>query len=1255
VQVKDNAASGALTLGSQPALDALGNFWRLRERNPRHSVSFQYVTTAKVGLERDGVRAGLAEGERGIELWTECRLTPQPELVFDRIHRLRSFLLSRDRLDAQLASFLRGARSEEIFGQLVRRFEWVPDEPGLAEVRGTVVAKLIDIGLRRGVTVRDCEAAALQLYTRIEQVAIDPTRPALTLQEFATIFDRFTQLQVPRAAFADPGALMVDKIGAPLDGTAAPALQPPASLVDRFPAPILSARRRRRESLITWVSELAARHGAVHVHGGTGMGKTTLIRQTVDGSGETIFWADFRGRAQASLAASTCVELRRAVEGATTSAAVVIDDFDIKEGDPRLIETELSRLAAAVRARGGVLYTIAHNPLPPRLAVAVGLPADGAIAVPHFDVDEVAAFVDEVAAFIVDLGCADLDRINHLARMVMLHTSGHPQLVAARVLALEAEGFPPVRASDLLEKPKDVIDERREARALIRAVLPEPARDLLYRLSVMMGIFKRSDALRIAELKPPVPRAGENLEILTGAWLERPAEGYFRVSPLAAEAGQEVLTPKELTSLHGDIAACLLAERSIGIHEFSTALMHSIVGGAEGVVSLLAHVFMKTPVEIKQALADELTWVLICGVSEGTRLPFESLAARLMFRLMQWQIAGRSGRQHLPALAAVMDGEFSDLPDETSWRLMRHLYLAHRLVQVDAPMLLAEFVSKALEFANLTAVLADDPETSSAIRIPEGHWVGRPVCTLLQWFSVFLSPQVQLPEDLAALADALDAREADQRAQFLAAFDDTELRLLFARPWLSLRGRPAQDYEAFCELLERILAAARRWRNALWCQSLARQLAITLDSNLNLRGEATEALDAVAAEWGDHVSLDDQRAVIASEHGDYAEALEIWRRTLGLWSWNNFDLLPALSTRNAAVAAMHLGYWSEAEEFFDTAEKRASYFERHAWQIGLAADAANSAWMKGHGTKIEDLSSAIGRFGSVVQRLESLRNEPEDLSGYFVHKAVTALLLWLSHGNRAGVTAQITLPSLGFCSQLDINPRVADLPPNPPAYAWLALYWLSRQVTDAAFESQSAEIAEAIRWQQHALQRMTEAQFARVRLFARIDATTRAAQHGPFEAVIDAAAEFAAERLRIQAQPSVPVHEPDPAGIKISAFGPDVVEPYILPALLAALVGARAQRAHLDDITAAWRRRAEVYGSSVVAVAERIVELIHLPYGELDGVLADGKESFERRFVAATLICGLEDSAPTSALHAHLAVFDVLAHHGLIREFASSS
>jgi hypothetical protein len=242
-------------------------------------------------------------------------------------------LLSRDCLEEGLSSFLRAASAEDIYRQLVKCFEWIPDEPGLAEVRSTVVNKLIDIGLRRGVTAQDCEKAAVELYTRVEQVAIDPNRPALTQLELVTIFDRFTQLQVPRAAFADPSVLVQHIVGemvVPWDAGAAPTLQAPAPLADRFPAPMLAARRWRRESLITRISDIVALRGAVHVHGGVGIGKTTLVRQAVEGGTETILWADFRRWAEASMAASTCSELRRAVEGAPAPTAVIMDDFNIK-------------------------------------------------------------------------------------------------------------------------------------------------------------------------------------------------------------------------------------------------------------------------------------------------------------------------------------------------------------------------------------------------------------------------------------------------------------------------------------------------------------------------------------------------------------------------------------------------------------------------------------------------------------------------------------------------------------------------------------------------------------------------------------------------------------------------------------------------------------------------------------------------------------------------------------------------------------
>jgi hypothetical protein len=313
--------------------------------------------------------------------------------------------------------------------------------------------------------------------------------------------------------------------------------------------------------------------------------------------------------------------------------------------------------------------------------------------------------------------------------------------------------------------------------------------------------------------------------------------------------------------------------------------------------------------------------------------------------------------------------------------------------------------------------------------------------------------------------------------------------------------------------------------------------------------------------------------------------------------------------------------------------------------------------MKGQNTNIGDLSNAIGRFGAVVQQLENLRNDSEDLSGYFVHKAVTALLLWLSGGGKVVGALDVTLPELGLCSLLDINPRVAELPPNPIAYAWLALYWLSRQVTDASFENQLIEISEATRWQDHALDRITESPFAHVRLFARIDAAAHVVRDGPFETVIDTAAKLALEHLRIQAQPDVPLHEPDPVDVNISLprAGTAEVMTVILPALLAGLIGARAGRGHLDEIMTAWRRRAELYGSGVMTIVECILAVSYLPRAELERVLLDRGEMFESRFIAATLISGSEDSAPASALYAHLVVFDALAHNGLMREFASSS
>jgi hypothetical protein len=153
---------------------------------------------------------------------------------------------------------------------------------------------------------------------------------------------------------------------------------------------------------------------------------------------------------------------------------------------------------------------------------------------------------------------------------------------------------------------------------------------------------------------------------------------------------------------------------------------------------------------------------------------------------------------------------------------------------------------------------------------------------------------------------------------------------------------------------------------------------------------------------------------------------------------------------------------------------------------------------------------------------------------------------------------------------------------------------------------------------------------------------------------MDVAAKLAQTLLRIRAQSSVPPHEPDPADVEISPLTAEIADTSTFPALLAALIGARVQQVYLGEITAAWRRRAEVNGPAVVAVAERFLESASLPQ-DLEHLLTDGRESYEQRFVAAALICGLGDTGPSGALHTHIIAFEALAHSGLLREFASSS
>src|SRR6266478_5967528 len=149
VQIKDDRASGPLTLSSDKALGAVTNFWKLVKGNRGRKIWFKFITTAEAGAERDGFG-----GRKGVEVWNLSARSPL-ESCSDDVARIREFLLKRESLDAGLSEFLERGSLDAIQQELIQPFEWLYDQAALEDIQEVVVARLLEQERRRGLTASD--------------------------------------------------------------------------------------------------------------------------------------------------------------------------------------------------------------------------------------------------------------------------------------------------------------------------------------------------------------------------------------------------------------------------------------------------------------------------------------------------------------------------------------------------------------------------------------------------------------------------------------------------------------------------------------------------------------------------------------------------------------------------------------------------------------------------------------------------------------------------------------------------------------------------------------------------------------------------------------------------------------------------------------------------------------------------------------------------------------------------------------------
>jgi len=144
---------------------------------------------------------------------------------------------------------------------------------------------------------------------------------------------------------------------------------------------------------------------------------------------------------------------------------------------------------------------------------------------------------EELQELALKLGCPTSSAHQHAA-FVEIQTSGHPQLAHARLLTLSRAGWPDAAHAVLALPSSDLTQLKTEARQLIRD-LSDGEIELLYRLSVIGGTFRRDHAIRVGMLKPEVTLSADCFDHLVGPWIEQINESYYRLSPSWTTQGSE--------------------------------------------------------------------------------------------------------------------------------------------------------------------------------------------------------------------------------------------------------------------------------------------------------------------------------------------------------------------------------------------------------------------------------------------------------------------------------------------------------------------------------------------------------------------------------------------------------------------------------------------------------------------------------------------------------------------------------------------
>jgi hypothetical protein len=989
----------------------------LAASNPDKGVTLHFFTTSEIGAERAG--ADRPGGIAGLAYWRMAAAGAD-------INPLR-VILDSDHYPEHVRAFVKGRGDDTLRTELLRNIHWDCGKPDFATLQLELVERLVVI-CRDRFSIPAPEvgrvADALVYHALQRSTLKTPGKRILTRAGLYRVIDSATRISAPRAALDvlyRLSATLTEMTGTDGASAAWSAGAPGWILESRhLPDPRPAIARTDVESK---VAKALADYGACILSGSSGLGKSHIARVVASARAASFVIIDLRD--------IDVAETRRRLDmlfgriGGLTWPTVILEDLNCLESPG--VAVALGRLLEALRRRDGVAIITCYRRAAIRTLSEASLDEGCVLDCPYFSETEVHD--------LIILNGGDPERWGRLA--FVTGVQGHPQLTHAFVQGIARRGWPAAELREVIDRglaSTDIDAARDAARRALTLALPESARNLLYRLSLMRGRFSRRLALRLGEGPPPIASTGESMDVLVGPWVETIGNDAYRVSPLAGGCGREILGADQQRTIHETIALEMLAQGQIDLADADVLIVHALAGESIWALAALAQSVLTAASETLPQLAANMIAFRLFPFDRP--IVSNNRFVATMLRLAQFKLLAAAGENTDAAAAATaLFGESQSQADSEPQRLLESMVLTTVLVTIGVGGYLDNWIKlivrlQALaESDSLLADMATNAERGQGS--DKGSFYG-------MLFGIG-SMGIASVERLEKIIDELDMLKPEARALLLKPVDSrfSDYAIFINGPWAVEQRRVPLNAHNSAQSYGRMAKKTASWGMRAIALQCCVARAVIYDEYADDRAAALETLDEAVAEFGDDPILTRARAKLYWRRDDHAEALTLLRGIADQLGRNS-PVERAFAMREAAISAGNTGEWILAETWFRearTAAARAEANDMQSMAIGLGADAAVAALEAG------EVRAALSAMAEALTALAGL--DPEhSLRSAYCHRVIRHAVLWmLSTIAKSNVTVDGKPPGMraGTCSNPDPPPSIGEMALAPLNLAWYML------------------------------------------------------------------------------------------------------------------------------------------------------------------------------------------------------------------------